>query len=310
VVVYNSSGTTFTNTGLASSTDYDYKFYSENNGYYSEGVTASATTASAASDYFQSKATGNWSTVGTWQSSNDGGDYVDATVVPDGSAASIFISAGKSVTLSGDVTVSQLIVQDGGVFDMGSYVIGEVVGNGSITVADGATVISAHTNGLNGNDQTTKAHNYSYSANYVFNGTSAQVTGTYFPGANNLTINNAAGVTLSSSVQVIGTLTLSSGVFIIGAKSLTISGAISTTGGSLTGGATSDLIISGSGALFTLPAVSGGLNDLFINRSNGFGLGSDVSIAGTLTVDNSYLFDAGTYVVSGTGAFWLKIMQL
>ncbi|MDO9257224.1 MAG: T9SS type A sorting domain-containing protein [Bacteroidales bacterium] len=38
VVVYNSSGTSYTNIDLASSTDYDYKFYSVNNNYYSEGI--------------------------------------------------------------------------------------------------------------------------------------------------------------------------------------------------------------------------------------------------------------------------------
>jgi len=45
VVVYNSSGTSFENSGLTQNTTYDYKFYSENNSYYSAGVTAQATTA-------------------------------------------------------------------------------------------------------------------------------------------------------------------------------------------------------------------------------------------------------------------------
>lgn len=44
VVVYNSNGTFFSNTGLEQSTTYDYKFYSENNSYYSEGIVVSATT--------------------------------------------------------------------------------------------------------------------------------------------------------------------------------------------------------------------------------------------------------------------------
>lgn len=39
-VVYNGSDTAYTNTGLASDTSYDYKFYSENYSYYSAGVTA------------------------------------------------------------------------------------------------------------------------------------------------------------------------------------------------------------------------------------------------------------------------------
>jgi hypothetical protein len=54
VVVYNSGGTAFTNEGLASSTDYDYKFYSVNNNYYSDGeiypIVASTYTAFASGD--------------------------------------------------------------------------------------------------------------------------------------------------------------------------------------------------------------------------------------------------------------------
>lgn len=45
VVVYSSDGTDYVNSGLDPNTTYDYKLYSENNGYYSAGVTAAATTA-------------------------------------------------------------------------------------------------------------------------------------------------------------------------------------------------------------------------------------------------------------------------
>ena len=38
VVVYNSNGEDFTDTDLTSATGYDYKFYSENNNYYSAGI--------------------------------------------------------------------------------------------------------------------------------------------------------------------------------------------------------------------------------------------------------------------------------
>ena len=43
-VVYNGSNNSFNDTDLAADTTYDYKFYSENNSYYSAGVTASDTT--------------------------------------------------------------------------------------------------------------------------------------------------------------------------------------------------------------------------------------------------------------------------
>ncbi|MCX7002623.1 MAG: metallophosphoesterase, partial [bacterium] len=44
VVVYSSDGTAYENSSLNPNTTYDYKLYSENNAYYSSGVTAAATT--------------------------------------------------------------------------------------------------------------------------------------------------------------------------------------------------------------------------------------------------------------------------
>ena len=53
-VVYNGNGTSFTDINLLPATGYDYKFYSENYSYYSDGVIASATTATnSANDYFR-----------------------------------------------------------------------------------------------------------------------------------------------------------------------------------------------------------------------------------------------------------------
>lgn len=46
-VVYKGAGTSFADTGLSAATAYYYKFYSENNGYYSDGVTDSETTDAA-----------------------------------------------------------------------------------------------------------------------------------------------------------------------------------------------------------------------------------------------------------------------
>jgi hypothetical protein len=108
VVVYNSSGTSYTNTGLTSSTTYDYKYYSENYSYYSAGVVANATTASAASDYYRSKATGNWSDNSTWESSNDNSFWIDATLVPTSSANTTTID--HAITITGNQTANALTI--------------------------------------------------------------------------------------------------------------------------------------------------------------------------------------------------------
>jgi hypothetical protein len=111
VVVYNSSGTSYTNTGLSSSTIYDYKYYSENYSYYSAGVVASASTASSASDYYRSKATGNWSDNSTWESSNDNSFWINATLVPTSSANTTIID--HSVTITGTQTANALTINSG-----------------------------------------------------------------------------------------------------------------------------------------------------------------------------------------------------
>ena len=67
VVYFGSDVLTTTNT-VVSSSSYDYKFYSENNRYYSAGVTASVTTGTATNNYFQSIGSGNWNETASWQS--------------------------------------------------------------------------------------------------------------------------------------------------------------------------------------------------------------------------------------------------
>lgn len=112
-VVYNSGGTSFNDTGLTPGTSYTYIFYSENYSYYSPGATAVASTntqTSAATDYFKSKATGNWSTAGTWESSPDNSNWITSTLVPDASATAISILSGHNVTLDTNATISGLVI--------------------------------------------------------------------------------------------------------------------------------------------------------------------------------------------------------
>jgi len=113
---------------------------------------------------------------------------------------------------------------------------------------------------------------------------------TSLPGVtlNNLTTNR--GVTMCGNVTVGGTLTLNSGALSIAANTLTLSdtGILSYAGGSLTGGANSNLTI-GIGADITLNAVAGGLNNFIISRN--ITIGANLSLNGTLTLT------AGTFTV-------------
>ena len=89
----------------------------------------------------------------------------------------------------------------------------------------GASLGSGHPNGINGNVTSSGANGggniFSSAASYSFNGTAAQVTGTFLPSTvNNLTINNSAGVTLPKSDTVTGTLTLTNGILKVGSNNI------------------------------------------------------------------------------------------
>lgn len=102
-------------------------------------------------------------------------------------------------------------VSDSTTLDFGSSELG---GNGLFVLNPGATLATANEGGIDSTLQTTGGVTLDPGANYTFNGTSAQVTGTLLPTTvNNLTIDNAAGVALSQETTINGVLRLVSGVF-------------------------------------------------------------------------------------------------
>ena len=135
----------------------------------------------------------------------------------------------------------------------------------------------------------------------IFAGSSAQSipSGVFVSNTvDTLTINNSLGLTLNGNLTIAKKLMLANGTFSIGANTLTINGIIAATSGTLTGGSSTNIIISGSGTSTTLPAVS--LNNLTINRTNGIIMGGAVSVGGTLTLTNGTLtLGANTLTISG-----------
>jgi hypothetical protein len=89
-----------------------------------------------------------------------------------------------------------------------------VVNGSAFTLSSGATLgiksnVGITTSGATGNIQST-ARTYNAAANYTYNGSAAQVTGNGLTTANNLTINNSAGVKASGNLTVNGVLNLQS----------------------------------------------------------------------------------------------------
>ncbi len=113
-VVYVGSATGTTSSGLNSSTAYDFYFYSVNNNYYSQGVSASATTDTQNTDHFRSKVTGNWETPSSWESSFDNTNWRTATLSPDWHASSVSIENGHKISVGSSSTSSSLTIKPTG----------------------------------------------------------------------------------------------------------------------------------------------------------------------------------------------------
>ena len=96
------------------------------------------------------------------------------------------------------------------ILDMGTS---SLQGGGSFNLKAGATLMTAHIEGINGSLANTGPKIFDKASGYGFNGTVAQVTGSLLPDTvNNLIINNVQGVNLSNSVVVTGTMDLENGV--------------------------------------------------------------------------------------------------
>ena len=147
------------------------------------------------------------------------------------------ITNGTAVTLFQNVAVSGGATTNNGTLNCGTSIIS---GAGSFTNTSGATLGIGDPNGItssgaSGNIQVSGTRWFqATSANYTYNGTVAQATGSAMPAtASGLTINNNVGLTLSAS-ETITNLTLTSGV--IGGNVVVASG------GSITGGGTGSYV--------------------------------------------------------------------
>jgi len=173
----------------------------------------------------------------------------------DGEYINYNINSGSTLTLAANFTYggatgysSDFTVNSGGTLDCGTYLlIYENLGGTpatSFTLSSGASLITANTAGISTTAGTGSIQvvttTFSSGANYTYDGTAAQVTGVFptSPTAstlNNLTINNAAGVTLSQAESVAGVLTLTSGLLTTTSTNLiTVNNAATVTGASNT----------------------------------------------------------------------------
>ncbi len=263
------------------------------------------------------------------------------------------INSGSTVTLLSGFPIdngnqifaisSTFTVLNGGTLICGNNTITGIVKssffgtNSTFTIAAGGSIQMGSTAGItvsgtsSGNIQTA-TRNYDAGANYTYNGTSAQVTGSGLPATlnGNLSIENSAGVTFTSTSQVVnGTLNIAAGSTLTmptAASTTTLAGVINANStGVINAGTSSTLLISGSSAISSPIAFGTGTFTAFtLNRTGSLlTLASDLKTTtlsltnGKIDVNNSVLSastingaSSTNYVVTGNGSLGTGYLQL
>lgn len=190
---------------------------------------------------YRSAASGDWNSAATWETSYDGVTWSAAATAPTSTnAGTITVRSPHNVTVTANVNADQLTVEAGAQLTINSGVTltlddgagtdlsvngmvtladtGTIAGAGSFALNSGATLATANVNGItsgttaSGSIQAMGGRVYDTAANYTYNGSTAQSTGSGLPSTvNSLSVNNSSGVTLSSSTTVNGMLALVSG---------------------------------------------------------------------------------------------------
>ena len=160
-------------------------------------------------------------------------DQVTGSLITYAKNVTLENTAGK-VSLSNGIAISgTLTIPSGAKFDAGSNVVS---GTGNIDLQSGGKFITSNTSGLNGNNTTTGgSSSYSSSADYEFNASGAQSTGTFLPATvNNLSTSGTSALTISNTglLTVSNNLSIGSGTSLqVGNdQSLTVSGTLSNSG--------------------------------------------------------------------------------
>ncbi len=262
-----------------------------NTGGVGGGGTAATNFTTTGDTFYVAPAT-NGVVSGAWAFGNSGSAST-VTLIVDGS---LTINSGNTLTLQqrnggiSRMTVNGTITFSG----TANQLVGTIAGSGSaanntFALSNGATLSTVNANGITGASASINTTNLTATlntgANYTFNGASAQVTTGMPTTVNNLTINNASGVTRGAATIINGTLTQTSGALANGGFLVTVNGThiagsnvVSGTGG----------YTLGSGASFSTSHVSG--------------VNGNITASGTKTfnTNNNFTFNGGSAQVTGT----------
>jgi hypothetical protein len=232
--------------------------------------------------------------------------------------ANIIIDKNSFVQLASNVPLPQnAAIADSinGTLICGTYIMSSNATD-TLVISSGATVYTANAGGLDSSLKQLYQRDYSQMANYIYNGTVAQVTGTTLPGiigvgshTGSVTINNPAGVTLSQDESFVSSiLNLEQGTLINGTHfSMSVGGMVNVDIGTFAAAPTYDNSItvtyeplgSGASAVTTgYELVPGGgvpVNNVYISNP-----GAIVTLGSPVSLNNIYLME-GTLNAASTG---------
>ena len=253
-------------------------------------LTGSATIAAGNLPAVQINTSGGTLTMaGTIRTANDW-TYIGGVVDPDGS---LVVFAGNLTVDSGGMSFNDVLV-NAGIATLAS----NLTVAGDLTVAAGTLAIGSNSVFVAG-DVTINAGLTVTTGTLDLNGLTGQILGgSAAIGLYNLSINDPAGVTQTTTVAVAGTLDLS-GAYIFNGQSLSIANAITGTPNNLAGDATSTLIINGAGSGIVIPSSLATLLNLTITNANGAALAGPLSVAGTLTLSGGNVNTTGNLLSIG-----------
>ncbi len=255
-------------------------------------------TSSAANLAFNAGAVYNHSRDGgtiptaSWNSASNLNITGLTAVVPAGMGqvfGNVNYSSGFAMGLAGNLSVT-------GNLDISA---GSIAGNtrtinltGNLTGTNGLSLTSGTLN--IGGDYSNSGTFSGGTVNYNFNGAGQLVKAATY---NNLTISGSGNKNMQGDVTISGAATFTAGTLVIDNHTLNLNGTVAVTGGTITGGASSNLSVGGNNtAAMTLPDISGGLQNLTINKT---GTNRNVTLGGNLDVTGAADFTSGALVLGG-----------
>ena len=262
------------------------------------GTKSVTITISGSATVFYYDGTGVMSDVSNWGTNTDG-TGTNPSDLTSGSLTFYVLHNGSNITplTDSDWTLgasSKIIVGDG--TNATNFTVGNVV-VGTIDVSNNATLTITNTT-------IPTLGTLNSGSTIAYAGSSAQTATSASYGS--LTINNTNGVTLGGNASVSGTLALTDGTLDLSTRTLTISGStVSRTSGNMDASNSSSLLTFTNTSALTLPAscFSGNVNKMTLNGAGGVTLGSNTTIASTLTLTSGTLtLGANTLTLANNSA--------